>query len=203
MKRKIKLLSTVASLVLVFVIMSFTAWAAQSVSISISNNVSYSVSASVKATISATTEAGDNTEIKSGGDDKSIEFLGDEKEGEYDGDLDLGNVILEAISIAAGKTIIFSYTITITNNATVHDTIKNLNVTFNAPLERPFVVGDFGVSITYGGTYTAEGHTNTSTLTPGQTHTMTVTFEGDANVSHDTTGTGILNSSVQLEVNGD
>lgn len=200
MKRKIKLISTIASLALVLAIMTFTALAAQSVNVLITNNVSYNVSANVKAIISATKEAGNNTIIKSGGDDiEPIIFTGDEDEEAADakGELILGDVELEAVSIASGKTIIFSYTITIENTASSDDDFSHLTVVFDAPIELPYI-GGYGVSVIYGGTYTSTGHSNTSTLAPGQTHTMTVIFTGDANISHNTTGTNLLNSSVDL-----
>ena len=183
MKRKIKLISTIASLALVLAIMTFTALAAQSVNVLITNNVSYNVSANVKAIISATKEAGNNTIIKSGGDDiEPIIFTGDEDEEAADakGELILGDVELEAVSIASGKTIIFSYTITIENTASSDDDFSHLTVVFDAPIELPYI-GGYGVSVIYGGTYTSTGHSNTSTLAPGQTHTMTVIFTGDAN----------------------
>ena len=195
MRRKIKLISTFASLMLVFVIMAYSVWAAQSINVSITNSVTYTVEGEVYALISATTAAGDNTTIISGGDPLSVELLGNETEGSST--LDIGNVELDALSTMSGQTIIFSYIITIQNNAESGIDYDNLTVTFTTvPTTKVYENESYGISVTYGGTVASPAVT--AVLAPGETLTMTVTFEGDARVSHDTTATTILNSAVSL-----
>ena len=195
MRRKIKLISTFASLMLVFVIMAYSVWAAQSINVSITNSVTYTVEGEVYALISATTAAGDNTTIISGGDPLSVELLGNETEGSST--LDIGNVELDALSTMSGQTIIFSYIITIQNNAESGIDYDNLTVTFSTvPTTKVYESESYGITVAFGGTVVSPAAT--AVLAPGETLTMTVTFEGDARCSHDTTATTILNSAVSL-----
>lgn len=211
MKRKVKLFSTIASLCLVLAIMTVTALAAQSVNVYITNNVSYDVGANVKAIISATKEAGDNTIIKSGDEDIDPKiFTGDEGGDDAIGNLSLGNVELGAISIASGLKIVFSYIITIQNTASLSDEINYLEVNFTAPNELPFISGGYGISVEYyKGVYVDKDFdinaydSNISILAPGEYHSMKVTFTGDANTSHDTSGEEVLYSSVKLSADSE
>lgn len=195
MRRKIKLISTFASLMLVFVIMAYSVWAAQQVNVSITNSVSYTVVGNVCATISATKAAGANTSLVTPpADPTPINLLGNETA--TTGTLNIGNIVLDADSTLAGQTIKFSYTITIQNNATTGIAYDRLTVTFDAPDEVEYEPLGFGITVAYGGTVTDPS--DEVILDPGQTVTMTVTFTGDAQVSHDTSLSGELNSSVML-----
>lgn len=199
MRRKIKLISSLASLVLVFVVMAYSVWAAQEINISVTNSIKYTVVGDVKATISGTKAVvGTNTEIETGdGPITPVELNGSETAST--GTLSIGAVVLKAINGgAAGSTIEFEYTVTVTNDAVAGEEFSHLTVIFGGITPKVYENLSYGITVTYTDTSTTVDYEDGIILAPNEAVTMTVTFVGDARVDHDTTTSGLLNSSISL-----
>ncbi|MBR5145328.1 MAG: hypothetical protein IKV34_01525 [Clostridia bacterium] len=142
MKKKVKLITTIASLCLAVALMAFGVYAALNVSYTIKNTVSYSAAANVKATITYTTELGNATATVPGeGEgapavaytpvtDKVIfaDTIGDNSgtNAAAEGEEKIGDLTLTAIDLSQNMT--FKYTVTIKNNALASDAYKTLVV---------------------------------------------------------------------------
>ena len=139
MKKKVKLITTIASLCLAVALMAFGVFAALNVSYTITNTVSYSAAANVKATITYTTEATNVKEIRKGSLDGEVythannkvifsDTVGDNK-GENaaaTGAENIGDLYFVIDDVS--KEITYKYTVTIVNNAAAHDANKTLVV---------------------------------------------------------------------------
>ena len=205
-KRKIKLLASLTSLVLVVAVMAVGVWAASSATVNITGNVSYNASGNIKSTITLkeNNEASTITPTVSGGNEGTkpvanageLVFNGSEEAG-LTGTFTLGTDGEIELTATEGQTddVTYSYTITITNDYTAEDTAskKNLKVTVTEPSETD------NVSISYDkGTNTAawSDTDNTITIEPGKTVSYTVTFTTDPN----TTASGDIGSSFALAI---
>ncbi len=205
-KRKIKLLASLTSLVLVVAVMAVGVWAASSATVNITGNVSYTASGNIKSTITLkeNNEASTITPTVSGGSDEAnpvasegqLVFNGSEEAG-LTGTFTLGTAGTINLTATEGQIedVTYSYTITIKNDYTVEDTAskKNLKVTVTEPTENP------NISISYDkGDNTADWSDtdNTITIEPGKTVSYTVTFTTDPN----TTASGNIGSSFALAI---
>ena len=135
MKKKVKLITTIASLCLAVALMAFGVFAALNVSYTITNTVSYSAAANVKATITYTTEATNMKEIRKGSLEGEVYTHANNKVifadtvGNTDkatGTEAIGDLYFVVEDISAPMT--YKYTVTIANNAEAHDANKTLVV---------------------------------------------------------------------------
>lgn len=204
-KRKIKLLASLTSLVLVVAVMAVGVWAASSATVKITGNVSYTASGNIKSTITLQENSETSTitpTISEGEGTKPVATAGQlvfngSEEADLTGTFTLGtdgNITLTATEGQTGD-VTYSYTITIKNDYTVEDTAskKNLKVTVTEPTENP------NISISYDkGDNTADWSDtdNTITIEPGKTVSYTVTFTTDPN----TTASGNIGSSFALAI---
>jgi len=143
MKKRVKLITSLISFAIVIAIMSVGVMAATSLSVSFSNSITYIASAHARATISATKSAGTNTSFENGTETNpspiTLTGSGDES-GQV---LEIGDVVLEAIDSSTG-TIVYSYAITVLNNASSTDEFKYLTVTFTSPEIKAYATGSYG-----------------------------------------------------------
>ncbi|MDD2445687.1 MAG: hypothetical protein PHX09_02635 [Clostridia bacterium] len=181
MGKKRKFITSIIALTLVLAVMTVGVMAATSLTVNFSNSVTYTASAHVKATISATQTAGANTSFQggTGANPTPISLIGSEDETAQL--IEMGDVILSATDTSVG-TIIYSYTVTVLNEATLDDEFKYLTVTFISPATKTYAAGSYGIEVAYSGTVASPSATKT--LSPSETLTMTVTFTGDVSVSH-------------------
>ena len=138
MKKKVKLITTIASLCLAVALMAFGVYAALNVSYTIKNTVSYSAAANVKATITYTTELG-NATATVGEEETPYSTVTDkviftDTIGNTDkatGTEEIGDLTLTAVNLAQNMT--FKYTVTIKNNALSTDAYQTLYVKLTLP----------------------------------------------------------------------
>ena len=202
-KRKIKLLASLTSLVLVVAVMAVGVWAASSATVKITGNVSYTASGNIKSTITLQENSETSTitpTISEGEGTKPVATAGKlvfngSEAANLTGTFALGTEGEIELTATEGQTddVTYSYTITITNDYTAEDTAskKNLKVTVTGPSTNS------NISISYDkGTNTAEWSDNTITIEPEKSVSYTVTFTTDPN----TTASGDIGSSFDLAI---
>ena len=205
-KRKIKLLASLTSLVLVVAVMAVGVWAASSATVNITGNVSYTASGNIKSTITLkeNSKASTITPTVSGGGDGTkpaasagqLVFKGSE-EADLTGTFALGTAGTINLTATEGQTadVTYSYTITIKNDYTTSDTAskKNLEVT----VTEPTVGGNISISYDNGDNTADWSDTdNTITIEPGKTVSYTVKFTTNPNTSAE----GNIGSSFALAI---
>ena len=193
-RRKLKLLASLTSLVLVIAILAVGVWAATNATVSINGTVNYTASGNIKATI-ILTENGETSTVTptvSGGADGSkpvatagsLVFNGAE-EANLTGSFTLGEDGTINLTSTEGQAtdVEYYYTLTIKNDYTEADSAskKSLQVVFTLPPVSDNVevttddVGD--------NTWTDNTSTRTITLAPEETATITIKFTTNPNVS--------------------
>lgn len=203
-KRKIKLLASLTSLVLVVAVMAVGVWAASSATVKITGNVSYTASGNIKSTIILTENSEESTitPTVSGGSEGTkpvasagkLVFNGSEEAG-LTGTFTLGTAGTINLTATEGQTenVTYSYTITIKNDYTVEETAskKNLKVTVTGLTEND------NISISYDkGDNTTDWSDKAITIEPGKTVSYTVTFTTSPNTSAE----GNIGSSFALAI---
>lgn len=204
-KRKIKLLASLTSLVLVVAVMAVGVWAASSAKVNITGNVSYTATGNIKSTITLTENSKASTitpTISEGEGTKPVASAGKlvfngSEAADLTGTFTLGSNGTITLPATEGQTddVTYSYTITITNDYKTSDTAskKNLKVTVTGPTEND------NISISYAkGENTADWSDtdNTIIIAPGKTVSYTVTFTTSPNTS----ATGNIGSSFALAI---
>ena len=169
-KRKIKLLASLTSLVLVVAVMAVGVWAASAATVSITGSVTYNAQGNVKATIAGSHEV--TGAIDDLGDITSVVFDGTEATGANTGSLAAGDITLKvAEGTSADTAITYTLTITITNNWASGEggTNNYLQVVLTNPttMDNIVVGGDF------------DGET-TLKIAPAESKTLTFTISGTA-----------------------
>ena len=187
MKKKFKLFATVASLCLAIALMGFGVYAASTVTVTVTSNVSFTASAHVRATIEGT-ETAQNTSFTADNPDNVVltAASGDK------GSMTFGDNALGAPTNGA-QNIIYSYTITITNNAAADDTYDELQVTVTKPTMTATLATD-GYVVTFTSTqFTGSGATATATIAAeGQaSYTVTITIDPNRTLTKTSLGTEI------------
>ena len=147
MKKKFKLITTIASLCLAVALMAFGVYAATSVKYDVTTNVTFQAAQNVKAKVTYTLAVSNASGTTVSGNDKSAT----KAEGTYTiwedalgnkADVENGVEKLGTIALAqAGEDkldtdMIFTYTVTFHNNAVVTDGNKTLNITATYPVEK-------------------------------------------------------------------
>ena len=169
-KRKIKLLASLTSLVLVVAVMAVGVWAASTATVNITGSVTYSAQGNVKATIAGSHEVTGATNVLDTID--SVVFDGEEATGANTGTLAVGDITLTvAEGTSADTAITYTLTITITNNWTSGEggTNNYLKVALTNPTSM--------TNITVGGDFASE---TTLTIAPEASKTLTFTIKGTA-----------------------
>lgn len=187
-KRKIKLLASLTSLVLVVAVMAVGVWAASTATVNITGNVSYNATGNVKATITL-----DQTlNSVALGTQQTAEFLGNETSSANTKSLQLGAsndgvVTLSQKEDDPSADIVYTYTVVIENNATESESNPNLTIVFtgtaevntNAPTK---VAYSYSTSSTEGSWTNADANkTSTITIAPTETATIVFTLTQSAN----------------------
>ena len=169
-KRKIKLLASLTSLVLVVAVMAVGVWAASNATVNITGNVSYTASGNVNATIAGSHEVTGATNVLD--PITSVVFDGTETASNNTGALEVGDITLTvAEGTSADAEITYTLTITITNNWTSGEggTNNYLKVVLTNPTSM--------TNITVGGDFASE---TTLTIAPEASKTLTFTISGTA-----------------------
>lgn len=168
-KRKIKLLASLTSLVLVVAVMAVGVWAASTATVNITGSVTYSAKGNVNATIAGSHEVtGANNVLE---EIDPVTFDGDEVAGSNTGTLAAGDITLTvAEGTSADTAITYTLTITITNNWTssTGGTNNYLQVELTKPTDTNITVGEDFASET------------TLKIAPAETKTLTFTISGTA-----------------------
>lgn len=136
-KRKIKLLASLTSLVLVVAVMAVGVWAASSATVKITGNVSYAAKGNVSATISVTDIDGSSQS------DKSVTIAPTETTSEAK-NLSLGESLTVKQVEGSDASATWSYTFTIKNNYTV----SAENTTLYAKVTLPSSGTNYSISAT-------------------------------------------------------
>ena len=136
-KRKIKLLASLTSLVLVVAVMAVGVWAASSATVNITGNVSYNAKGNVSATVSVTDIDGSSQS------DKSVTIAPTEKTSEAK-EISLGEDLTVKQVEGSTATAKWSYTFTIKNNYTV----SAENTTLYAKVTLPEAGTNYSISAT-------------------------------------------------------
>ncbi len=187
-KRKIKLLASLTSLVLVVAVMAVGVWAASTATVNITGNVSYTANGNVKASI--TLDQTLNSEAL--GTQQTAQFVGNETTSNNTKALQLGAsndgiVTLSQVTTDPSADIVYTYTVVITNNAEASESNPNLTVAFDGTAN---VNADAPTKISYAYTTTATETTGwtdsvndqaTIKLAPGETATIVFTLTQSAN----------------------
>jgi len=140
MRKKIKFITSIITLALVITVMSIGVMAATNLTVNFSNSITYTATPHVKATISATKTVGANTSFEggTGANPSPITLTGS---GDESGQaFEIGDVILNATD-STTSTIIYSYSITVLNNAILDDEFQYLTVTFTSPTIKTYATG--------------------------------------------------------------
>lgn len=169
-KRKIKLLASLTSLVLVVAVMAVGVWAASTATVKITGNVSYNATGNVNATIAGSHEVAGA--IDNLGTIDSVTFKGSETASNNTGTLAVGEITLTVEEgTSADTAITYTLTIKITNNWTssTGGTNNHLQVVLTKPTDP---------NITVGGDFSAE--TTTLKIAPGDSKNLTFTISGTA-----------------------
>ena len=191
-KRKIKLLASLTSLVLVVAVMAVGVWAASTATVNITGSVSYIANGNVKATI--TLDQTLNSEEL--GTQQTAQFAGNETSSTNIKALQLGAsndgvVTLSQVETDPSADIVYTYTVVIENNAEASESNPNLTVAFDGAAN---VSADAPTKISYAYTTTATTTTGwtdsvndqaTIKLAPGETATIVFTLTQSANNSLD------------------
>ena len=169
-KRKIKLLASLTSLVLVVAVMAVGVWAASTATVNITGNVTYTASGNVNATIAGShAVTGANNVLE---DITSVTFDGDETTSDNTGTLAVGDITLTvAEGTSADTAITYTLTIKITNNWT--SSTGGTNNYLKVVLTNPTTM----TGITVGGDFASE---TTLTIAPEASKTLTFTIKGTA-----------------------
>lgn len=169
-KRKIKLLASLTSLVLVVAVMAVGVWAASTATVNITGSVTYSAQGNVKATIAGSHEVtGANNVLE---EIDPVTFDGDETTSDNTGTLAVGDITLTvAEGTSADTAITYTLTIKITNNWT--SSTGGTNNYLKVVLTNPTTM----TGITVGGDFASE---TTLTIAPEASKTLTFTIKGTA-----------------------
>ena len=140
MKKRVKLLTTIASLCLAVALMAFGVYAATSASFSITNKVSFTATPNVKATVTLEVTEWENiTEAKptAGTDNWTQTIVSENSDAEVGADWTIagdaeGFLALTPKTVAQGDTMVITYTVTIVNDALSTDSNKWLYVDLTA-----------------------------------------------------------------------
>ena len=180
-KRKIKLLASLTSLVLVVAVMAVGVWAASTATVNITGNVTYTASGNVKATITLD-QTLNGTAL---GDQQTAKFLGSETDTDSANEktLQLGNdgtVTLSQVETNPSADIVYTYTVVITNNADASESNPNLTIVFTGTAEvntsAPTKVAYSYTTTSTEGSWTNADANKTSTITIAPTKTATIKF---------------------------
>ena len=168
-KRKIKLLASLTSLVLVVAVMAVGVWAASTATVNITGSVTYNAQGNVKATIAGSHKVEGATNVLDSID--PVTFNGTETTNNP-GSLEVGDITLTvAEGTSASATITYTLTITITNNWTSGE--GGTNNYLKVVLTNPTTM----TGITVGGDFASE---TTLTIAPEASKTLTFTISGTA-----------------------
>ena len=169
-KRKIKLLASLTSLVLVVAVMAVGVWAASTATVNITGSVTYNAQGNVKATIAGSHEVtGANNVLE---EIDPVTFDGDETTSDNTGTLAVGDITLTvAEGTSADTAITYTLTIKITNNWT--SSTGGTNNYLKVVLTNPTTM----TGITVGGDFASE---TTLTIAPEASKTLTFTIKGTA-----------------------
>lgn len=194
-KRKIKLLASLTSLVLVVAVMAVGVWAASTATVNITGNVSYTADGNVKASITLN-QTLNGTAL---GEQQTATFAGNETSSASTKALKLGNegtVTLSQKEDDPSADIVYTYTVVITNNAAESESNPNLTIVFtgtaevstNAPTKVAYSYEDTSTE----GSWTNADANKTSTITiaPTETATIVFTLTQSANNTLDSTDIG-------------
>lgn len=177
MKRKIKLFGSIAALALAVSLMSVGVFAATTYTATVTNTVTYTATPNVKATITLTSAAaGANTTIDSGLGTPAAHVITAKSD-----QLDAGTMAIGDVELTATDTqgqIVYSYTITIDNDALATDWFNQLDAVVTID-DVTYAAGGYGIVLS--GEFTSEV---SLAIAQGDSAYYTVTFTGDANVSH-------------------
>lgn len=195
-KRKIKLLASLTSLVLVVAVMAVGVWAASTATVNITGNVSYTANGNVKATI--TLDQTLNSEAL--GTQQTAEFLGNETSSANTKSLQLGAsndgvVTLSQKEDDPSADIVYTYTVVIENNATESESNPNLTIVFTGTAEvntnTPTKVAYSYTTTSVEGSWTNADANKTSTITIAPTETATIVFTLTQSANNTLTSTDI------------
>ena len=158
MKKKVKLITTIASLCLAVALMAFGVYAALNVTYTVKTQVSYSAAANVKAAVTYEITFENVAKIKQDGGEEADytaaitgAIWSDENGGAADvadGTFNLPTFSVEKVTDMANP-IVFTYKITIANKAAAYDANKFLDAEITLPTDQ--------------GTYATDGYEITST----------------------------------------
>lgn len=196
-KRKIKLLASLTSLVLVVAVMAVGVWAASSATVNITGNVSYNAKGNVSATIAVTDIDGSS---QSDQPDKSVTIAPTATTSDNTKSLSLGESLTVKQVEGSTATAKWSYTFTITNNYAE----KAENTTLYAKVTLPSDGTNYSISATVAipsvSSGAAQPYTDASEITLAENETatfvITLTVE-DVAVS---IGSADVGSSIALSV---
>ena len=162
MKKRVKLLTTIASLCLAVALMAFGVYAATNITATVTNTVSFTATENVKATLTYSTSL-TNATLEEGAaytnktDEEWAVLVGKPTE-EVDV-LPLGDLTFEQTSEA---NIVYTYTITITNNAKAGDAFQYLLVELTTDPTDPGT--DYGYTVVVEGAFAS---TTKAIVNPG------------------------------------
>lgn len=169
-KRKIKLLASLTSLVLVVAVMAVGVWAASTATVNITGSVTYSAQGNVKATIAGSHEVTGATNVLD--PITSVTFDGTETTDDNTGTLAVGDITLTVAEGTSAETVItYTLTIEITNDWT--SSTGGTNNYLKVVLTNPTTM----TGITVGGDFASE---TTLTIAPEETKTLKFTISGTA-----------------------
>ena len=178
-KRKIKLLASLTSLVLVVAVMAVGVWAASTASVSITGNVSYTTDGNVNASITLD-QTLNGEEL---GEQQTATFAGNETSSASTKTLKLGNegtVTLSQVETNPSADIVYTYTVVITNNAATTESNPNLTIVFTGTAEVntnvPTKVAYSYTTTSTEGSWTNADANKTSTITIAPTEKATIVF---------------------------
>ena len=175
--KKVKLFTTIASLCLAVALMAFGVYAATQVDISITGNVSFSAAANVKATVTLSDTAENVATGYTAVVNKELYKTGeDANEIKNTGSHDFGDMVFTATSTNAS--IVYSYTVTIKNDAAATDEYKVLNVVVTESLNDEAQLNVDGYTVAISGELA-----NGGTVAQGASATYTVTLTINPNIS--------------------
>jgi hypothetical protein len=183
MKKKFKLLTSIASLGLALALGVFGVLAATNQTVTITNTVDFEATKNVKALVELAKPSLTGATVKNGAvaDAKEVDFDGTEPNDEQTA-WALGD--LEFVADAGNTgTIVYSYTVTITNKAAETDSAKILVVSVTVPAAKAYADGSHGVEVTATGDLTVSGTTVSGEIVRTESATYTVKITIDANAS--------------------
>ena len=183
MKKKFKLLTSIASLGLALALGVFGVLAATNQTVTITNTVDFEATKNVKAIVSLAQPSLTGATLKSGSlaEAKSVDFDGTEPADENTA-WALGD--LEFVANAGNTgTIVYSYTVTISNEAEATDSAKTLVVSVTVPAEKAYAAGSYGIEVTTTGDLALDGTTVSGDIAITEDATYTVQITIDANAS--------------------